>query len=68
MAGFNEVRTREYLTDREVNALMAAAGHTGRHGHRVRHSFSSLTVMGFASPSSWRSDGTRLIYRRGFCT
>lgn len=29
-----EVRSREYLTDKEVTALMDAARKTGRHGHR----------------------------------
>ena len=29
-----DVRTREYLTQDEVDALMAAAGSTGRHRHR----------------------------------
>jgi len=29
-----EVRTREYLTEHEVEALMKAARSTGRHGHR----------------------------------
>jgi len=29
-----EVRTREYLTEHEVDALMKAARATGRHGHR----------------------------------
>ena len=29
-----EVRTREYLTESEVDALVQAAGNTGRHGHR----------------------------------
>ena len=29
-------RAREYLTEREVDALMSAAGRTGRHGHRDR--------------------------------
>ena len=31
-----DVRTREYLTADEVDALMAAAGSTGRHRHRDR--------------------------------
>lgn len=31
-----DVRTREYLTDDEVESLMKAAGRTGRHGHRDR--------------------------------
>ena len=30
----NEVRSREYLTDKEVDRLMGAARKTGRHGHR----------------------------------
>ncbi len=29
-----DVRSREYLTDKEVEALMQAARRTGRHGHR----------------------------------
>ena len=29
-------RTREYLTEQEVEVLMRAAGRTGRHGHRDR--------------------------------
>ena len=29
-----DVRSREYLTDKEVEALMKAARNTGRHGHR----------------------------------
>ena len=29
-----DVRAREYLTQDEVNALMEAAGESGRHGHR----------------------------------
>ena len=29
-----DVRSREYLTDKEVSALMDAARKTGRHGHR----------------------------------
>ena len=29
-----DVRSREYLTDKEVNQLMEAARKTGRHGHR----------------------------------
>jgi type 1 fimbriae regulatory protein FimB/type 1 fimbriae regulatory protein FimE len=29
-----DVRSREYLTGKEVAALMAAARKTGRHGHR----------------------------------
>ena len=29
-----ERRSREYLTSAEVEALMSAAGRTGRHGHR----------------------------------
>ncbi len=29
-----DVRTREYLTAKEVEALMKAARNTGRHGHR----------------------------------
>ena len=31
-----EVRTREYLTAKEVERLMAAARKVGRHGHRDR--------------------------------
>jgi type 1 fimbriae regulatory protein FimB/type 1 fimbriae regulatory protein FimE len=31
-----EVRSREYLTPREVEKLMAAARKIGRHGHRDR--------------------------------
>ena len=31
-----ELRSREYLTQDEVNRLMEAAGKTGRHGHRDR--------------------------------
>ena len=30
----SQVRTREYLTEMEVEALMKAAGSLGRHGHR----------------------------------
>lgn len=29
-----EVRSREYLTEKEIEALMAATRRTGRHGHR----------------------------------
>ena len=29
-----ELRTREYLTESEIDALMSAARKTGRHGHR----------------------------------
>ena len=29
-----DVRSREYLTDKEVELLMKAARNTGRHGHR----------------------------------
>ena len=29
-----DVRSREYLTDKEVEALMSAARRTGRHGYR----------------------------------
>ena len=29
-----DVRAREYLTEKEVDALVKAAGNTGRHGHR----------------------------------
>ena len=29
-----DVRSREYLTDKEVEALMKVARNTGRHGHR----------------------------------
>ena len=29
-----DVRSREYLTDKEVEALMKAARNAGRHGHR----------------------------------
>ena len=38
-----EVRTREYLTEKEVESLMKAAKQTGRHGHRD----STLILMMF---------------------
>jgi type 1 fimbriae regulatory protein FimB/type 1 fimbriae regulatory protein FimE len=37
------VRSREYLTDKEVEALMKAARNVGRHGHRD----SSLILIGY---------------------
>ena len=32
----SELRTREYLTEEEINKLLAAAAKIGRHGHRDR--------------------------------
>jgi type 1 fimbriae regulatory protein FimB/type 1 fimbriae regulatory protein FimE len=52
-----DVRTREYLTSDEIDALMAAARGIGRHGHRD----ATLILLGFrhgyASPSLWRCAG-----------
>ena len=36
-------RTREYLTEREIERLMAAAGKSNRHGHRD----STMTLVAF---------------------
>ena len=38
-----EVRSREYLTEQEVDHLMKAARNTGRHGHRD----STMTLIGY---------------------
>jgi type 1 fimbriae regulatory protein FimB/type 1 fimbriae regulatory protein FimE len=38
-----ELRTREYLTSDEIDALMAAARNIGRHGHRD----TTLILLGF---------------------
>ena len=38
-----DVRSREYLTDKEVDRLMNAARKTGRHGHRD----ASLILIGY---------------------
>ena len=40
----SDVRTREYLSLEEVEALMKAAGNTGRHPHRDRSSASRSTA------------------------
>ena len=39
----SELRTREYLTDTEIESLMSAARKTGRHGHRD----ATLILLGY---------------------
>ena len=54
-----DVRTREYLTDKEVERLMKAARETGRHGHRDATLI--LVAYGFdADLWRWRCIGTTI--------
>ena len=72
-----DLRSREYLTDKEVEALMKAARNTGRHGHRdatlilmaYRHGLriSELVVptMGPGGPHPGTSTRRQAEERRG---
>ena len=44
-----DVRSREYLTEKEVNELMTAAKKIGRHGHRDSHTYPSRISARFSS-------------------
>jgi hypothetical protein len=60
-----ELRSREHLTEPEVERLMTAAG-DNRYGHRDRTFWHFVTACG--QPSWWRCVGRMLILRRASST
>ena len=64
----SSVRTRDYLTTREIDALMAAARQSSRYGHRDATMICSATDMVCGLPSCVIFSGAKSSWRQAVCT